>query len=66
MLASPEFKRGVVARIIKARSDGVSAGKIAKACNGLSIHIIYDALSATMFPKEIWEMLDEALKSVGY
>ena len=64
--ASAEFKKDVVARIVKARADGVSSGKLAGTDEDLSIYTIYGALEAEPYPKYVWEKLDEALKKFGY
>lgn len=59
-----QFKRAVVARIIKARENGVSAGKIAHQL-GDKIHTVYDMLEAKAFPMSAWRAMDEALKELG-
>lgn len=62
-----ELKRDVVRRLQKARSEGVSAGKIAEiGGEGISIYVIYDMLNAEIFPEQTWRDMDAALKYLGY
>lgn len=62
-----QFKKDVVARMRKAREDGVSASKMADAAGDIvSIGVVYDLLNAEMFGKEVWSAMDEGLKKLGY
>lgn len=65
--ADRELKREVLNRLIAARMKGVSTGKIAKESgDSISIHTIYDMMEAKCLSKEIWEMVSEGLKKLGY
>jgi hypothetical protein len=65
--ADVELKRGVLERLRKARSEGLSTGKLANSCDGeISIHTIYDMLEAKSFPENVWRCVDEGLKKFGY
>lgn len=62
-----ELKRSVVDRIKKARENGVATHEIVDAGDDrISIHVVYDIMNAELFPRDIWEAMDEALKSIGY
>ena len=60
-------KKFFAMRLQKARSEGVSAGKIAEVGGeGISIYVIYDMLNAEIFPEQLWRDMDATLKYLGY
>ena len=62
-----ELKKSVVKRINEARRDKISADEIATAAGEpITIFVVYDMLNAELFPKEIWEAMDEGLERLGY
>lgn len=61
------LKRDVLARLMRARSEGIKAGQIVEASgDSLNIYIIYDMMNAETFAEEKWLEMDSALKCLGY
>ena len=57
-----EFKKSVIKKINKARSDGFTFMEIEDVCpEGISLLTICGMLNAQSYPIEVWKMVDEAL-----
>ena len=66
-MTDSELKKDVRERIIKARTDGVSTGRMANiAGDGISIEVIYGMIGAIPVPIESWQKMDKVLKKMGY
>lgn len=62
-----KYKQDIVARIRKARAEGVSSGRIARESDGsIGLHQIFDALDSKQLGPETWQGIDDALKRLGY
>ena len=58
------LKKDVVARIKKARGNGISTARIARQL-GHGIYTVYDMLGAVPYPMSAWRAMDKALKELG-
>ena len=57
-----EFKKSVIKKINKARSDGFTFMEIENVCpEGISLLTVCGMLNAQSYPVEVWEAVDEAL-----
>lgn len=65
--ADAGYKKDIIERLMRARKEGVSTGKIIRASrNVLTYRIIYDALGAKLMPKSVWDSINSALRKLGY
>ena len=66
-MTDAELKKGVIAKIQKARKDGMTIGRLEAACPpGITLHVIYDMLNAGLLPIEIWQEMDDVMSGLGY
>ena len=62
-----KLKKDVFNRIVKLRSEGYSAGKLAKAIGGnVTIDVIYNMLGSVPVEMYLWRQMDNGLRRMGY
>jgi hypothetical protein len=61
-MANAEFKKSVIAKIRRARSEGITFGEMEEACpDGITVHTICNLLNAQVYPIEVWEAVDKVM-----
>ena len=61
-MANAEFKKSVIAKIKRARSEGITFGEMEEACpEGITVQTICNLLNAKVYPAEVWEAVDKVM-----